>query len=442
MFEQLLARMVETNVLVAPEGQATFVAGIQGMARQYAEMTDAQRNEMAATDNDDGFWPEEDSWMAAYRPYRVQDGILTIPVSGSLINDFGWCFAGWVTGYNYIWRAVQRGMDDPEVKGIVFKINSPGGEVSGNFDLVDFIADQRGEKPFMAAASDHAYSAAYNIAAAADEVTVSRTGGVGSIGVVTMHIDLSEYMKRLGIGVTFVHAGKHKVDGNPYEPLKPDVKKRMQSRIDKLYSIFVSTVARNRGMEEQAIRDTEALTYSAEEGVEVGLADAVSSFDDAVAAFAGKLATSDGAFQMTDSSKKPNAATSEATQEALEAARTEGHEAGKAEGHAEGMQAERDRIQGILGCEEAKSRPASAFNLAVNSTLKVEEAQKVLAGMPEEKKEDAGDTGTSHFDKAMGKGNPEIDAGDDGAGGGKEEDASKSILSAYSAASGMQFKTQ
>lgn len=441
MFEQLLARMTETQVLVAPEGQATFVAGIQGMVRQYDGLSIEQREEMAAAADDD-FWPDEDSWMARHRPYRVRDGILTIPVSGSLISDFGWVFDGWVTGYDYIWRAYERGMDDPEVKGIVFKINSPGGEVSGNFDLVDFLASRRDEKPTLAAASDHAYSAAYNIAASASEVTVTRTGGVGSIGVVTMHIDLSEYMKKLGIGVTFVHAGKHKVDGNPYEPLKPEVKKRMQSRIYRLYSIFVSTVARNRGMDEQAIRDTEALTYSAEEGVSVGLADAVSSFDDAMAAFAGKLATSDGALQMTDSTKKPSAATSEATQEALDAARTEGFEAGKAEGRAEGVKAAHERFQGILGCEEAKARTAAALNLAVNTELPVDNAKVVLAGLPEEKQEVAPTKGSGHFQAAMGKDNPEIDAGADTGSDGEDADASAAILRDFHAASGQPAKAQ
>lgn len=434
MIEQILARMAEAQVLVSPQGQATFVAGIQGMIQSVSALSPEQRDEMMAqAQDDDGFWPSEDSWLASYRPYRVRDGILTIPVSGSLISEFGWVFQGWVTGYDYIRRAYQRGMDDPEVRGIVFKVNSPGGEVSGNFDLVDFIASRRDEKPTMAAASDHAYSAAYNIAAAASHVVVNRVGGVGSVGVVTMHADMSEYMKKLGIGISLVHSGKHKVDGNPYEPLKPEVRKRMQTRVDGLYGIFVSTVARNRGMDEQAVRDTEALTFSADEGVEIGLADAVQSFDDAMAAFAGKLANSDGAFHMaTESKNQPSAAASEATQEARQA----GYDAGKADGIKEGMSAERERVQGILACDAAQQRPAAALNLSMNTQLTVDEAQKVLAGLPEESKPEATKGGGSHFADAMRNGNPEI-SGDAAADAERPgEDASAAILRDFRAASG------
>jgi len=447
MFEAIMTRLAQSPVMLVAEGQEmAFVANIQQFMDAYADLSEDQRKEMADAGYDEDFWDfDDDSFMARIRPYNVRDGVLTIPVAGSLINDFGYTFMGWVTGYDYVWKAYERGMADPEVQGIVFKVNSPGGEVSGNFDLVDYLHSLRAEKPTLAVASDHAYSAAYNIASAAGEIYVSRTGGVGSIGVVTMHIDLSEYMKKMGIGITFVHAGKHKVDGNPYEPLKPEVKKRMQSRIDGLYSIFVSSVARNRDMDEEAVRSTEALTYSAEESVEVGLADAVSSFDDAMAAFAGKLAPSDGAYTMTTKEQKPSAANSEATQEALDAARTDGFEAGKAEGHKAGVSAERERVQGILGCEAAKSRPANAINCALNTGMKVEEAEKFLANMPEEKpkaeKEEGKPKGKSHFEAAMGKDNPEITGEDLGDGGaGAEDDPAKRIMQSYASATGFKAK--
>ena len=148
---------------------------------------------------------------------------------------------------------------------------------------------------------------------------------------------------------------------------------------------------------------------------------------------------------MTTKEQKPSAANSEATQEALDAARTDGFEAGKAEGHKAGVSAERERVQGILGCEAAKSRPANAINCALNTGMKVEEAEKFLANMPEEKpkaeKEEGKPKGKSHFEAAMGKDNPEITGEDLGDGGaGAEDDPAKRIMQSYASATGFKAK--
>src|SRR5690606_8117872 len=124
--------------------------------------------------------------------------------------------------------------------------------------------------------------------------------------------------------LTYIHFGDHKIDGNPYEPLKPEVKARIQSRIDELGKVFVATVARNRGMDEKAVIDTQALTYTAQEAVSKGLADSIGPLDDAVAAFAAGLSTEEGDEQM---SGKTDAAVDQA---AIETARTEAHAAGVA----------------------------------------------------------------------------------------------------------------
>ena len=82
-------------------------------------------------DNDDGFWPSADSWLAYYRPYVVKDGILHIPVKGVLVNGLAYALGEWATGYPYIRRALSRGLADPAVRGIALVLNTPGGDVSG-----------------------------------------------------------------------------------------------------------------------------------------------------------------------------------------------------------------------------------------------------------------------------------------------------------------------
>lgn len=378
----------------------------------------------------DDFWPSSDSWLSYYRPYNVVQGTLYIPIKGMLVHDYGYAIGDWLTGYTYIAKAFERGMEDPEVQRIAMVVSSGGGEVAGNFDLVDKIFAMRGKKPIRAFVNEAAYSAAYSLASAADKISMTRTAGVGSIGVVTAHVDYSAAMEKWGMVITFIHAGEHKVDGNAYEKLPEDVKKRMQARIDSMYDVFVSTVARNRGLDEKAVRDTEALTYGATEGISVGLADEVLPFEEAVAAFSGAL-TDDPAVEQDDNSGEE----SMITQEDLDKARAEGVAQGKAEGTAEGATAEKARIKGILTAEAAANRREVAFHLALNTNQTVEEATGLLAVTPEQASVPAGKPAASAFEAAMGKDNPNIQPGVEDANA-EQVDESKATLDAFASVIG------
>lgn len=366
----LITRFISTEVLLN-EGCEDLV--MASLTKGYAVIEEKGLSLTAST-SDDGYWPEEDSWEAEFRPYSVVDGILRIPVEGVLINNFDCTVWGMITGYQYVDRAFQRGMADPDVKGIALVINSPGGEVSGNFDLVDKMFLSRQGKPVAAFANEHAYSAAYSIATVAEpgSLSMTRTGGVGSIGVVTSHVDASKYYERMGRKITYIHAGKHKVDGNSTEPLSKETKDRIQARVDSLMSIFVATVARNRGLSEEAVRKTEALTYGAEEAVALGLADKVQPFEDAVAAFAASI-TPKGEKAMAT---KPADSVAEQVADNAAAASVE---TARQEGYAEGVKAERTRIEAILGCEQAAQRPKMSNHLAFKAAMSVEDAQAMLA---------------------------------------------------------------
>ena len=422
----LIAKFTSGPSFVEPSMNAVFESNINML------VTHPDRDKLlhhdTRMDADDGFWPSADSWLAAYRPYVVSDGILQIPVKGVLLNEFPFSIGSYVTGYEYIWRAFQRGMDDNDVRAIALVIDSPGGLVAGNFELVDRMYARRDEKPVWSFAHESAYSAAYSIASVGTKITVSRTGGVGSIGVVTMHIDASGAYDRMGIKITYIHAGKHKVDGNAAEPLPDDVRERIQARIDELYGVFVSTVARNRPqLSEEEVRATEALCYTATQAVSEKLADEIGSFDDALSAFAGALddlSDENGEDEMAD-------ATTAVDQAALDTARAEGLEAGKKEGMTLGATAERERITAILGSDEAKDRPKAAMSTAMKSAMSVEDAKAFLSDLPKEaaavqQPAPKGKTGTETFEQAMDRtGNPNLQAeNDEGNEDGQQQEAS------------------
>lgn len=208
--------------------------------------------------------------------YDVVEGVAIIPIEGTLVQKLGTLrpFSG-MTGYDGIRQNFGVALEDPAVRAIVLDIQSPGGEVAGCFDLVDDIYNARGIKPIHAILTEYAYSAGYAIASAADRITVPRTGGTGSIGVVWMHVDWSKAIGAAGINVTFVKFGARKVDGAGELPLSAEALEGFQQQIDEVGELFVETVARNRGISADVVRATEAAIYQGPAGVAIGLADAV-----------------------------------------------------------------------------------------------------------------------------------------------------------------------
>ncbi|MCK9362126.1 MAG: S49 family peptidase [Syntrophales bacterium] len=192
-------------------------------------------------------------------------------------------FCAWMmfgnTSYEEIRAQHQAALADPNVKSIVFRIASPGGEVAGCFDLADDIYQARGQKPTYAVFDDYGYSAAYAIASAADKRYIARTGSAGSIGVILMHIDQSERDKNTGLSFTPIYAGSHKVDFSSHAPLSPEAKAVGQEMVNTTCDLFVNTVARNLGIAPAAVRGTEAMIYDGKKAVDIGFADSVLSWD-------------------------------------------------------------------------------------------------------------------------------------------------------------------
>lgn len=223
--------------------------------------------------------------------YDVAGNVAVIPVHGTLVQKTGALrpVCG-MTGYDGLRQSFLTAIEDPEVQAIVLDVDSPGGEVSGCFDLVDTIYAARGAKPIHAILSESAYSAAYALASAADRITVPRTGGTGSIGVICMHVDFSQALTSAGFKVTFIQYGDRKADGHPEIPLSKEALRRFQHDINAMGELFVETVARNRNIAASKVRDTEAATYLGASGVEQGLADQVAAPDAAFRALLAELA--------------------------------------------------------------------------------------------------------------------------------------------------------
>ena len=219
------------------------------------------------------------------RPAATQTTkVAVIPIHGTLVRrTVGLEAESGLTSYAGLSAQLDAALASPDVAAILLDVDSPGGESGGVFDLADRIRAAAQTKPVWAVANDMAFSAAYALASAASKVFVSRTGGVGSIGVIAMHVDQSEKDAQDGVRYTAVFAGDRKNDLNPHEPISSEAHAFLKGEVNRVYGLFVETVARNRGIEASAVRDTEAGLFFGQAAVAIGLADAIGTFDDALA---------------------------------------------------------------------------------------------------------------------------------------------------------------
>jgi len=219
------------------------------------------------------------------RPLSPATGkVAVIPIHGTLVRrTSGLEAVSGLASYTSIAAQLDAALASPEVAAILLDVDSPGGESGGVFDLADRIRAGVQVKPVWAVANDMAFSAAYALVSAASRVFVARTGGVGSIGVIAMHIDQSVKDAKDGVRYTAVFAGERKNDLNPHEPISDEAHAVLKTEVDRVYDLFVETVARHRGIDADAVRATEAGLFFGPDAVGAGLADAVGGFDDALA---------------------------------------------------------------------------------------------------------------------------------------------------------------
>lgn len=220
---------------------------------------------------------------------RREGAIAIIPIHGVLAPkmDMMTEISGG-TSYVGIQRALHAALADDEVKAVVLDIDSPGGAVPGAQELGDEIRSLRGgDKPIVAQVNHLAASAAYWIASQADEIVVSPSARAGSIGVYTVHEDISAALEKAGVKRTYISKGDHKVEGNETEPLDEDALAFIEERVARSYDRFVSAVAAGRGVSVAKVEKDygQGRVFFAEELVEKGMADSIGTLGDTLARF-------------------------------------------------------------------------------------------------------------------------------------------------------------
>lgn len=203
----LAAAVLNQPLLVQPTiGEALVGGYLEGKVTSDDSMLKADRFEVSGADG---------------QPVGVAQKLIgVINLSGAMVNrPMPGASGPGPVSYAAVRDTFDELLNDDAVTSIILRLDTPGGMASGCFDLVDHIFEARGRKPVYALVDDHAYSAGFALASACDEIWISRTGGVGSVGVVRFHHDWSGNNAQIGLKVTPLFAGARKVDFNPNFPL-------------------------------------------------------------------------------------------------------------------------------------------------------------------------------------------------------------------------------
>lgn len=224
-------------------------------------------------------------------PAVNRHGIAVIGVYGPLVPRTGnLAMCQTMTAYETVAGQLDQALTDPSIAHIVLDIDTPGGSATGAFELADKIRAACAVKPVSAIVNFNAFSGGYLIAAACSEISVSQSSGVGSIGVIAQHMDVSKQMADEGVVVTAIYRGAQKNDLTPFAPLTDSSLAFLNSMVDRVYAQFTGAVAAYRNLSVNKIAATEAGVYFGQDAINAGLADRLETPQDAINRIAGEVA--------------------------------------------------------------------------------------------------------------------------------------------------------
>lgn len=326
---------------------------------------------------------------------KVRDDVAVLDVTGPLFKRANMFvrFSG-ATSYEIAMRDFQVALDDPNVNGIILRVDSPGGEANGCDELAAAIYDARGQKPITAYVSGMACSGGYWIASAADKIVVSDAAILGSIGVVLGIEDRSAVDEKRGVKkyqfVSSVSPGKRP------DPATDEGQARIQRMVDNLADVFVTAVAKHRGVNAKTVTDKFGAggVEVGANAVALGMADEVGQFESVFASLSkrgnSRPPRSDRSFLM--STNPSNAAVETSETPAIDAEKIRRDAAAQA---AASTQA---RIKTIMTSDEGKKLPTLAAHFAYDTDVSAEHALTAMKAAAADVGEPA-QTGADTYDK-------------------------------------------
>jgi len=182
-------------------------------------------------------------------------------------------------------RQINKYRDDGTIKGLVLRIDSPGGGVAASQEIYDELLKFReDEKIVVVSMGAVAASGAYYISCSADSIIANPGTITGSIGVVLSYPIIQQLMDKVGLEMEVIKSGKLKDVGNYAREVTPEDRKMLQTLIDDTYGQFVNVVAESRGMDIDSVKKiADGSVFTGHQALDIGLVDRMGTLQDAIA---------------------------------------------------------------------------------------------------------------------------------------------------------------
>jgi len=247
-----------------------YLAILESLAEDFLS-SELKAQEAMATDRE----PPESNLLS------MHEGVGIVSIDGKL-TDKNSFFNSWygLCSYDAIREAIVEAIE-LGAKSILFDVNSGGGSVNGMHELSSFI--QGLPVSTTAFTGGSMCSAAYYVGASCDTVYCGEMAETGSIGVLLVHQEVTEALKKQGVKVDVIRSGSKKAVGLPYEKLSASNRQHLQNQVDLFANKFYSFCSDRREIPQSKMSDIKTgRTFVAEQAVTVGLVDEVKSFDEAL----------------------------------------------------------------------------------------------------------------------------------------------------------------
>lgn len=231
---------------------------------------------------------------------RAEGGVAVMPVMGLIsqrVDAMDEACGGGGMSIEKAQRQFNALIDDGGVKAIILNWDSPGGGTYGVEEFGRVVREARGVKPIISQVNSLMASAAYWIGSAADEIVVTPGGIAGSIGVYSVHQDISQALAKAGISPTLIREGKFKAETNGFGPLTDDGEEQLRRLVVESANAFRDAVAENRGVSRKAVIEKfgDGKVFGAVELVERGMADRIATLDETIARYGAPTKRQSGA---------------------------------------------------------------------------------------------------------------------------------------------------
>ncbi|HXH10530.1 MAG TPA: signal peptide peptidase SppA [Alphaproteobacteria bacterium] len=182
-------------------------------------------------------------------------------------------------------RQLEKYGEDPTIKAMVLRIDSPGGGVASSQEIYAAVKRLRDDgKLVVASLGSLAASGGYYVACAAERIFANPGTITGSIGVIVQLANVEELLQKVGISSTAITSGPFKDSGNPTRPLRPEDRQVFQTLVDDIYQQFVETVAQDRHLPApQVLQIADGRIYTGRQAKELNLVDELGALQEAVA---------------------------------------------------------------------------------------------------------------------------------------------------------------